>query len=138
MRPKRSIAAWTPRSTTARSVMSPGTASASDPPRSISATQLPSASALRAVTTTFAPRSPAARAIARPRPLDAPVTTITCSLTGFLTMNWPYPDAEALRFGHARDRHRRARRDLDRRAARVRAEAAAGDRPLARQGHARV
>src|SRR5690242_149988 len=119
--------------------MSPGTASASEPARSISATQLSSASVLRAVTTTFAPRWPAARAFARPRPLDAPVTTITCSLTGFLTMKGPYPPVKPLRFVHdSRGRHHRAHRDPDRGTPGFRAEAPPGDRALAREGHARV
>ena len=42
-------------------------------PRSTSA----SASALRAARTTFAPRLAASLAVARPMPLDAPVTTMT-------------------------------------------------------------
>jgi sec-independent protein translocase protein TatA len=40
---------------------------------------------LRAETTTFAPRAPAALAVALPIPLDAPVTTITCSESRFFT-----------------------------------------------------
>src|SRR5436190_24002478 len=139
MRPKRSTAASTTPFTCAWSVTSPGTASASEPARSISPTQFSSASPLRAVTTTLAPRSPAPRAIARPRPLEAPVTTITCSRNGFLATDSPYPRKDALRFGHApRSWNHRAHRDLDRRAPRLRPEAAPGDRALARQGHARV
>src|SRR3954452_1071070 len=138
MRPKRSTAASITRSTAARSVTSPGTASASEPARSISPTQLSSASVLRAVTTTFAPRSPASRATARPRPLDAPVTTITCSEMGFFGIAPCYPERKALRFEHAGDWHRGARGHPDRRPARIRAEAPAGERAYARQGHARV
>jgi hypothetical protein len=41
---------------------------------------------LRAETTTFAPRAPAARATALPIPLDAPETTITWSATGRFTV----------------------------------------------------
>src|SRR5919201_6578033 len=84
MRPKRSIACSTTRATSSWTVWSAGTASASEPEASISATALSSAPALRAVTTTLAPRSPARRAIARPRPLEPPVTTTTCSCSGFL------------------------------------------------------
>src|SRR5436305_992907 len=138
MRPKRSTAASITRSTCFRSVTSPGTASASEPARSISPTQLSSAPALRAVTTTFAPRSPASRATARPRPLEAPVTTITCSESGFFGTGPCYPEPEALRFVHAGDWHHRAHRDLDRRVARIRAEAPAGDPALTRQRHARI
>src|ERR671932_2279648 len=86
MRPKRSTASSTARATSSWTVTSPGTASASEPEASTSATQASSASAFRAVTTTFAPRSPARRAIARPRPLEAPVTTTTCSLSGFFAI----------------------------------------------------
>src|ERR671931_435257 len=138
MRPKRSIVCSTTLPTSSWIVWSAGTASASEPAASISATVLSSASWLRAVTTTFAPRSLARRAIARPRPLEAPVTTITCSFKGFLDTNRPYPRKYALRFGYAGDRHHRAHRDPHRRAPRVRAEAPAGDRALAGQGHARV
>jgi hypothetical protein len=49
---------------------------------------------LRAETTTFAPRAPAARARARPIPLEAPETTITCSASGLFTVP-PCPGFEA-------------------------------------------
>src|SRR3954466_9892443 len=84
MRPKRSAACSTTCATSSWTVQSAGTARASEPTASISRTQASSASEVRAVTTTFAPRAPARRATARPRPLEAPVTRITCSLTGFL------------------------------------------------------
>src|SRR5438876_1462435 len=83
MRPNLSTACSTTCSTSSWTVWSAGTASASEPAASISETALSSASAFRAVTTTFAPRSPARRAIERPRPLEAPVTTTTCSCSGF-------------------------------------------------------
>src|SRR5207248_2650641 len=138
MRPNLSRAARTSSSLYSRSATSPATASASEPPRSISSTAAFSPSSPRAPTTTFAPRCPAARATARPTPLDAPVTTITCSCSGFLRTGRSYPDGEALRFGYAGSRHCRVDRDSDRRAARIRAEEAARDRPLARTRHARV
>src|SRR5947208_7551367 len=94
MRPRRSPACSTTCATSSRTEQSAGTASASEPAASISATQLSSASALRAVTTTLAPRPPAARAIARPRPLDAPVTTTTCSETGFFCTFSASPGAD--------------------------------------------
>src|SRR4051812_26344909 len=118
--------------------MSPATASASEPARSTSATQFPSASSFRAVTTTFAPRSPARRAIARPRPLEAPVTRTTCSESGFFGIASRYPKGKALRFVHAGDRDCWSRVDPRRRVAHLRAEAPPGDRALAREGHARV
>jgi sec-independent protein translocase protein TatA len=83
--PKRSTACSTTCATSSWTVQSAGTASASEPNASISRTHASSPSAPRAVTTTFAPRLPAARATARPRPLDAPVTTRTCSPSGFFT-----------------------------------------------------
>src|SRR5919202_2793629 len=122
--------------------MSPGTASASEPARSISAAAPSRPSCPRAVTTTFAPRSPAARATARPTPLEAPVTTSTCWFRGFLRTSSRLPRSappkRELRFPHARGRDHRAHRPPDRRAARLRAEAAAGDPPLARARHARA
>src|SRR6266576_6620704 len=84
MRPKRSSERRTSSSFCSCPARSPGTARASEPTRSISSTATLRPSSPRAATTTFAPRSPAARAIARPTPLDAPVTTITCSPIGFL------------------------------------------------------
>src|SRR5204862_7615329 len=96
------------------SATSAGTASASEPARSISETALSSAGPFRAVTTTFAPRSPAPRAIARPTPLDAPVTRTTCSLSGFFRTARSYPQRDALRLVYAGDWHRRAHRDPDR------------------------
>src|ERR671939_1258417 len=98
IRPKRSIVCSTTLATSSATVWSAGTASASEPAASISATALSSAVAFRAVTTTLAPRSPARRAIARPRPLEAPVTTTTCSLNGFLrTRSWSPPVGRAKR-----------------------------------------
>src|SRR4029453_10176971 len=138
MRPNLSRAARTSSSLYSRSATSPATASASEPPRLFSPTAALSPSSPRAPPTTFAPRSAAARATARPTPLEAPVTTITCSCNGFLRTGRSYPDREALRFGYAGSRHCRVDRNPDRRAARVRAETAARDRPLARAGHARV
>src|SRR5436190_22025717 len=84
MRPNRSTACSTTCATSSCTVQSAGTASASEPEASISRTQASSASVVRAVTTTLAPRLPARRATARPSPLDAPVTTTTCSESGFL------------------------------------------------------
>src|SRR5438105_6549116 len=98
MRPKRSIACSTTFATSSCTAWSAGTASASEPDASISAAALSSASAFRAVTTTFAPRSPARRAIARPSPLEAPVTTTICSPSGFLRIgSWSPPDRRAKR-----------------------------------------
>src|SRR5439155_27200365 len=92
----------------------------------------------RAVTTTFAPRSPAPRAIARPSPLEAPVTRTTCSASGFF--RWPtgrsYPNA--LRLTHAGDRNLGADHPSRRRPSRLRAEALARDRALTRSRNARV
>ncbi len=47
----------------------------------------------RAATTTCAPRAPAPRATARPSPLDAPVTTPTCSDKGFFRTVFGCPAA---------------------------------------------
>src|SRR6266566_1027801 len=141
MRPKRSAAASTTRSTSARSVRSPGRASASEPARSISPTHALSASSFRAVTTTFAPRSPAPRAIARPRPLEAPVTTITWSESGFFINRkspvWRPPNALPCLYERLDqpDTHRHPALD---RVAPLRREAAARDRALAGLGDAGV
>src|SRR5690349_12127248 len=91
MRPKRSSVRSTTWETSSATEWSAGTASASEPTASISRTQLSSASALRAVTTTFAPRRPASLAIALPSPLDAPVTTSTCSASGFFDIRFEIP-----------------------------------------------
>src|ERR1022692_3022855 len=58
-----------------------GTASASPPAASISATSDASLSALRAATATLAPASASATDVARPIPCEAPVTRATLSLS---------------------------------------------------------
>src|SRR5919202_4449477 len=142
MRPKRSIACSTTLPTSSWTVWSAGTASASAPDASISETALSSASTLRAVTTTFAPRSPARRAIARPRPLEAPVTTTTCSLSGFFRIvpcvSLGAPGETRYPRVNAEHRNRRDRPPPPDRAPALRREATAGDRTLAREGHAGV
>jgi hypothetical protein len=85
IRPKRSTARAHRLSASAPLVASAGAARASPPNASISATAFASACSFRAETTTFAPRAPAALATARPIPLDAPATTITCSASGLFT-----------------------------------------------------
>src|SRR5918912_4615903 len=140
IRPKRSIVCSTTLATSSATVWSAGTASASEPAASISATALSSASAFRAVTTTLAPRSPASRAIARPRPLEAPVTTTTCSARGFfriaLSVSLGGPGQTRYPRVDAEHRYRRDRPPPSGRAPALRREAAAGDRALAREGHA--
>ena len=66
----------------AGSVTSATTAVAVPPAASISATSDLSPGSPRAATTTFAPCSAKRRAVARPMPLEAPITTTTCSATG--------------------------------------------------------
>src|SRR6266511_80734 len=142
MRPKRSSVCSTTWPTSSWTAWSAGTASASDPNASISRTAWSSASPFRAVTTTLAPRSPAPRAIARPSPLEAPVTTTTCSESRFLATIRSSPfalETNGLSWLHARlDRTMGARDSVARRAARVRAEAASRDGTLARPEHAGV
>src|SRR5256885_8017686 len=94
MRPKRSIACSTTCCTSSWTEQSATTAGASDPAPSISRTHASSASPDRAVTTTLAPLAPASRAVARPRPLEAPVTTITWSDSRFFT-TWESPSPPA-------------------------------------------
>jgi hypothetical protein len=60
-----------------------GYVAASWPAAVISATNASSACTMRAAPTTFAPRSAKASAAVRPIPLDAPITTTTCSGSGF-------------------------------------------------------
>jgi hypothetical protein len=48
----------------------------------ISCTTWSSVSSLREASTTLAPRCAAVRAVARPMPLEAPVMTMTCWLSG--------------------------------------------------------
>src|SRR2546423_1095094 len=142
MRPKRSIACSTTLATSSCTAWSAGTASASEPAASISATALSSASAFRAVTTTFAPRSPASRAIARPRPLEAPVTTTTCSCSGFfriaLCVSLGAPSQTRYPRVNAEYRNRRDRPPPPAGAPALRCEAAPRDRTFAREGHAGV
>src|SRR3954454_6629594 len=80
-RPNRSKAALASASTAAGSLTSVGTASAEAPSASHSALAASRATGPRAARTTAAPRLANAKAVARPMPLDAPVTTITESLT---------------------------------------------------------
>ena len=95
IRPNLSRVCSTTWATSSCTAWSAGTAIASEPNASISRTASSSASPFRAVTTTLAPASPAPRAIARPSPLDAPVTTTTCSESGFFPapIGPGYPDA---------------------------------------------
>src|SRR5271170_1481946 len=67
--------------TCAGSATSIGTASASPPAASISATSDASLSAVRAATATFAPAPASATEVARPIPCEAPVTRATLSLS---------------------------------------------------------
>src|ERR687887_185126 len=142
IRPKRSIACSTTLATSSWTAWSAGTASASEPAASISAAALSSASAFRAVTTTLAPRSPATRAIPRPRPLEAPVTTTTCSASGFfriaLSVSRGAPGQTRYPRVDAEHRNRRDRPFASGGAPALRREAAPGDRTLAREGHAGV
>src|SRR4051794_17552900 len=132
MRPKRSTACSTTCATSSWTVQSAGTASASEPNASISRTQASSASEVRAVTTILAPRRPAKRATARPRPLEAPVTTITCSFSGFFRATGRSVPENGLRYAHAEHRNRRDHPPAPARAPSLRRETAAGDRPFAR------
>ena len=72
--------------TSARLPTSATTWIALPPTPSISAWMRARASPLRAASTTRAPRSAAIRAVARPMPDDAPVMTMTCSLSGLCFM----------------------------------------------------
>src|SRR4051794_8235043 len=138
MRPKRSSACSTTCATSSCTVQSAGTARPSEPNASISRTQASRASPFRAVTTTVAPRCAASRATARPRPLEAPVTTTTWSLRAFLRAIPTSVPENGLRYAHAEHRNRRDHPPAAPCAAALRREAAAGDRPFARIGHAGV
>ena len=72
----RSTAAFTHAAHAASSRTSPVTASASPPAAAISRTTSSSRSRRLPASTTFAPSAPSARAVARPMPLLAPVTSI--------------------------------------------------------------
>ena len=73
-------------STSPRLPTSASTAIASAPFCDRRAATSSSVSPLRAARTNFAPCSAAASAVAKPIPLEAPVMTMTCSLTGFREM----------------------------------------------------
>jgi hypothetical protein len=78
----------------AGSVTSATSAHASPPPARISSTSDRSPASPRAATTTFAPCAANPAAVARPIPLEAPITTTTCSRNGFrcgFGMPAPYP-----------------------------------------------
>jgi hypothetical protein len=84
--PKRAIVSSTTCSMRVRSATSAATGCASPPCARISAAMSASVAALRATSTTRAPRLAAVSAVARPMPLEAPVTTTTCSDRGFRTI----------------------------------------------------
>src|SRR3954470_24434391 len=140
MRPNASTARSTIRRQSAKDETSASTARASPPS---SATVAFRASSPRAATTTFAPRRAARRAIARPSPAEPPVTTTTCSSSGFLAIREgscpPWRTAETL-LGWAYAEHQRTRDHpaAARRPPPLRSEAPAGDRPVARERDARV
>ena len=73
-------------STCPNSAASADTYVASPPLRRISSTTDRSPGSPRAETTTLAPLSTNRRAARRPTPLDAPITTTTCSAMGFRRM----------------------------------------------------
>ena len=81
--PKRRTAASASASTSSSFATSVGTARAWPPAPSISAASASSAFFERAASTSLAPCRAAMRAVASPMPEDAPVTTMTCSETGF-------------------------------------------------------
>lgn len=78
MRPKSLIVRLTSASSCVPSVTSVGTASAWRPSFLISSATLNRRVAPRAASTTLAPASESSIAVARPMPLEAPVTIATC------------------------------------------------------------
>src|SRR6185437_5406890 len=143
MRPKRSTASSTTRVQSSSEATSASTPSAGTPSASSSETVSSRPSAPRAAATTVAPRAAASRTIARPRPAEAPVTRTTWSLSGFLVTVQVFPgcgrpNAVPFHVDAWLDRPPRAPPAPPRGAPPVRAEAAARDGPLTRQGHAGV